>query len=80
MQLSKNAAKNPEEVGVVGFDNLPVSNMLSPKLTSISYSYLDLAEKFFEVLNSHIKDPLLPPQRAELFAYLIVKNSTGKLE
>lgn len=78
--IKKCGKKIPEEVGVVGFDNLPVSNMLSPKLTSISYSYLDLAEKFFEVLHSHIKDPLLPPQRAELFAYLIVKNSTGKPE
>ena len=70
--------KIPDEIGVVGFDNLPLSDLLEPRLCSIAYSYEDLAANCFSILKAQIEDPLAPPRQTELPSYLIVKESTAK--
>jgi LacI family transcriptional regulator len=40
----------PQQIGLVGFDNLPVASEVFPQLTSISYPVKDMAQIAFEVL------------------------------
>ena len=39
-----------EDVGIVGYDNDDFGNLLSPRLTSVSYKNVEIGEKAAEVL------------------------------
>lgn len=76
--IKKHGLTVPNDVKLVGFDNLPVSCLVSPRLTTVSYRYKALAEKADEVMRARISSPLLPSSRQEISSSLTVRESTKK--
>ena len=56
MLCEKIGLKIPEEVGVVGFDNLPIAKQCRPMLTSIAYRFDKMAESAVALLLQKISN------------------------
>lgn len=65
----------PENVSVIGFDDLPISSKLTPPLTTIRQDRLELGMCGFFALNSLINH--VPISRTLLRPQLIVRKSTA---
>lgn len=68
--------KIPQELSVVGFDNLPVALEIKPALTTISQDRIDLGKNSYAALSWLINK--VPISRSLLRPQLIVRESTGK--
>ena len=69
----------PEDVSVVGFDDIPASAFIHPPLTTVSMPKWELGQRAAEVLLTRIQggDAGHPPQRLVLPTTLIVRESTA---
>jgi DNA-binding LacI/PurR family transcriptional regulator len=70
----------PEDVSVMGMDDIPASQMVHPSLTTIKQPYQDMCEKAVELLISRIREPSLPARRFVLPSSLVVRNSVRKIQ
>ena len=67
----------PEDLSLVGFDNILLSNYLVPRLTTVTKDAPALGRKAFELLLARIQNPDLPRQQFHSSARLIIRESTG---
>ncbi len=74
-ECSLRGRRVPEDVSVIGFDDLPISEMLTPPLTTIRQDRLALGMCGFYTLNSLIHR--VPISRTLLRPQLIVRSSTA---
>jgi LacI family transcriptional regulator len=74
--LSENGLKVPEQVEVVGYDNLYMSQFMQPALTTVDVPKYRLGCAAMESLVSHINDPSLPYQKQELPTRLVSRETT----
>jgi LacI family transcriptional regulator len=68
----------PEQMSMVGFDNLPVCEMVTPPLTSVDIPRRDIAAAAFSALMQAAEDPAAKPSRAMVKTQLVVRGSTAK--
>lgn len=66
----------PEDVSVVGFDDIPESAYFLPALTTVHQDFEALGEQSVEYLVSLIKNPETPIHQRVLYPELVVRNST----
>lgn len=76
-----NAAKKmgkrvPEDVAVIGFDNIDLSTMISPTLTTIDQPTYLLGYQSCELLMERIYNPSTPNKQLYLETELIIREST----
>lgn len=71
--LSEYGIKVPEDVSVVGFDNLPISGYTIPGLTTISMNYKKLAKKILEKIVSLLDEKIVKSEEIE--SKLIIRES-----
>lgn len=69
--------KVPEQVAVVGFDNLETSKILIPSLTSVSQPKSQLGFLAAETLFEKLADPTIPSKKILLDTELIVRESSS---
>jgi LacI family transcriptional regulator len=69
----------PEDMSIIGFDNIPQSEHVSPQLTTIEQPLADMGREATRRLLALIKEPELPLTRSELPTKLIVRASTQAL-
>lgn len=67
----------PEDVSVIGYDNLPIASTISPALTTISQDRLDLGKTAYATLYWLVAK--VPLSRSLLRPSLIVRETTGKV-
>ena len=67
----------PEDLSLVGYDDIPMANYLVPRLTTVTKNAYAAGTKAFEVLLARIQNPELPRQHAHIKARLILRGSTG---
>jgi LacI family transcriptional regulator len=67
----------PDDLSLVGFDDIPMANYLVPRLTTVTKDARAAGIKAFEVLSARIQNPDLPRQQVHLQARLILRDSTG---
>jgi LacI family transcriptional regulator len=67
----------PEDLSVVGFDDLPAARWVSPPLTTVRQPLADMGRVAAEMLGDLIEGVPLRSQRVELATELIVRESTG---
>ena len=67
----------PDDLSLVGFDDIPMANYLIPRLTTVTKDARAAGIKAFEVLLARIQNPDLPRQQVRLPARLILRESTG---
>lgn len=74
--LAEGGIRVPDDVSVVGFDDIPESSYFLPSLTTLHQDFEALGEQSVEYLVSLIKNPHTPIHQRVLHPTLIVRNST----
>jgi LacI family transcriptional regulator len=69
----------PDDITVVGFDNLDLATYLSPRLTTVGTHITPLCSAFVSLLVRRIQgiDPELPPQTIVVTPKIIVRESSN---
>ena len=67
----------PQDLSVVGFDDLPVDRWLSPPLTTVRQPLAEMGWAAADMLGTLIEGLPLPSRRVELTTDLIVRESTA---
>jgi LacI family transcriptional regulator len=67
----------PKELGVVGFDDTRVAQMIKPPLTTVRVPMSKMGATAIDLLCRRIADPQRPPARVALNAELVVRESCG---
>ncbi len=67
----------PEDLSVVGFDELPVARWASPPLTTVRQPLAEMGSAAAQMLGELIEDRPLRSNRVELSTELIVRESTA---
>jgi LacI family transcriptional regulator len=68
----------PEDLSLVGYDNIPMASYLVPRLTTVTKDARTLGRKAFDLLMARIQDPDLPRQQIHCPTRLIIRESTGR--
>jgi LacI family transcriptional regulator len=76
-ELQAAGIRVPADIAVVGFDDMHISALLSPPLTTVRQPMRELGERASALLLERVADPARPP-RAERFPIeLIIRESCG---
>ncbi len=67
----------PNDLSLVGFDNISISSYLVPRLTTVTKDSAALGKKAFELLLARLQNPALPRQQIHSPARLIIREFTG---
>lgn len=67
----------PNDLSLVGYDNIPMANYLVPRLTTVTKDAYILGIQAFEMLLARMQNPDLPRQLIQHPARLIIRESTG---
>ncbi len=70
----------PEQVRVIGFDNLPVSANLPVSLTTVAQPVDEAAQAALAFIQSRLEHPDLPPRGARFSTHLIIRESAPLVE
>jgi LacI family transcriptional regulator len=68
----------PDDVSLIGFDNLPQTQHVDPPLTTIAVSKRRIARIAVQQLKNHIEDPSAPTVRTLVGGRLIIRDSLKK--
>lgn len=76
-RLKEIGIKIPEQVGIVGFSNNPITEMISPQLTTVEQPAFEMGKRAAEILIKEIEedDDNLAPSDLKLETKLIVRES-----
>ncbi len=69
----------PENLSVMGFDDLDMSVHLDPPLTTIAQQFTELGRQAAEVLLSRIRGEVRPPQQITIAPELVIRESITSL-
>jgi LacI family transcriptional regulator len=75
LELLSRKVRVPEDVAVVGFENLPIGDAFSIGLTTYGPNFEAIARRAFQVMASRIADPVAIPARVAIPGLLIVRES-----
>lgn len=78
--LSRLGLRVPDDVSVIGFDDLPLATMVQPALTTLSQDISQKAHLVVEMLLRHIRQRGLAPERTLLGTCLVERQSVRRLE
>ena len=67
----------PKHLGVVGFDDTRVAQMIKPPLTTVRVPMSKMGATAIELLCQRIADPQRPAAKVSLAAELVVRESCG---
>jgi LacI family transcriptional regulator len=67
----------PEDLSLVGYDNIPMANYLVPRLTTVTKDAHTLGKQAFELLLARMQNPDLPRQVIHGPAKVVIRESTG---
>jgi len=70
----------PEELGIVGFDNIRESALIIPSLTTVSQPAYEMGRIACEMFIKRRDNPNLPVQSITLLPRLVIRDSTRNME
>jgi LacI family transcriptional regulator len=76
--LQKHGYKVPDDVSVIGFDDLQVCEIVTPRLTTIRQDYEEIGMKACEILLSMINDKIRDIEPYEVDTVIVVRESCKK--
>ncbi|MBI4978724.1 MAG: LacI family DNA-binding transcriptional regulator [Spirochaetes bacterium] len=68
----------PNDISVVGYDNIPESSLIYPQLTTIDVPKEDIGREAVRMLLARIAEPDVRPANRQLPVSLVVRGSSGK--
>jgi LacI family transcriptional regulator len=69
----------PDDISIIGFDDIPAASIMSPKLTTVSQPLYQMGRETTRLLLELIDNPDRPPQRITLETHFIKRGSVRKL-
>jgi len=76
LELQEAGIRVPEDIAIVGYDNIPEATIIRPALTTIEQNSALIGHKLSRLLFERIEDSSLPARRVKLPNDLIVREST----
>jgi len=76
LELQEAGIRVPEDIAIVGYDNIPEATIIRPSLTTIEQNSSLIGHELSRLLFERISDSSLPARRVELPNDLIIRNST----
>ncbi|NNC92332.1 MAG: LacI family DNA-binding transcriptional regulator [Acidimicrobiia bacterium] len=76
-ELASMGVRVPDDVAVVGFDDVAGAGLANPPLTTVRQSISLLGSEAVRALTELIEDPSVPPRQIEIPTELIVRASCG---
>jgi LacI family transcriptional regulator len=67
----------PDDLSVIGFDNIHITQMTIPPLTTIQMSCFELAKAAVMALRAHVEETSEPKREYPIETRLVVRESTG---
>jgi DNA-binding LacI/PurR family transcriptional regulator len=67
----------PDDVAVIGFDDMPWSTSLQPPLTAVAQPTFELGATAAQLLLARLREPMRPFRRVVLDTSLIIRGSCG---
>lgn len=77
--LQESGLRIPQDISLVGYDNLPMSEFASPPLTTVSVDCQALGMMAVQRLTERAATPNLAPIRVELFTRLVERQSVSTI-
>lgn len=74
-RLSRRGLRVPDDISIIGFDDIHIASMMMPPLTSIQMSRSDLASAAVSALRGHLEGA--PKREYRIDTRLVVRESTG---
>jgi len=65
----------PEDISIIGFDDIPQSSIIHPALTTVRQPLRNMGSVATQMLLDLLKNPLTPSRRIELPTGLVVRDS-----
>ncbi len=75
--LTEAGRRMPEDVALIGFDDLPFALQTTPPLTTVRQPIMQAGALAAEMLMELIDNPASPPKRVVLPAELVIRHSCG---
>jgi LacI family xylobiose transport system transcriptional regulator len=67
----------PEDLSVVGYDDIPLARWVSPRLTTVRQPLMRMAEEATRLVLRMAQEPLETVPRMDLATSLVVRESTA---
>lgn len=74
--LRKRGIQVPEEISLIGFDNLAITTMVDPSLSTIGIPITEMGQQAAQILLNKIANPGAPPTHLTMDCQLILRDST----
>ena len=69
--------KIPNDLSIIGFDDIRLAQFITPRLTTVQLSQVELAKiAFLALMNQLNNDPAQPQSEYELDTHLVLRHST----
>ena len=78
-QLQKEGFQIPEDVSVVGFDDIPLASLVNPPLTTVSQPKYEIGAEATKLLLRMIHEPQAPKRKIILDTKMVTRESTALL-
>ncbi|SCY00347.1 LacI family DNA-binding transcriptional regulator [Alkaliphilus peptidifermentans] len=75
--LNRSGVKVPDEIAIVGFDNIEMSESIIPSLTTIEYPIERMSERVIDLILKQIKDKNTNVEMVTLYPKLLVRESSN---
>jgi len=76
-KLYRAGLRVPDDLSVIGFDDIHIAEVTIPPLTTIQMSRYDLARSAFVALRAHVDGSETPKREYNIPTNLVVRESTG---
>jgi LacI family transcriptional regulator len=73
------AVKVPEELSIIGFDDIALASMTIPRLSTVSQPKQDIGKIVTKLLIERIQDRSLPTRKIVIQPELIIRNSCSRI-
>lgn len=70
----------PDDISVIGFDDIPQASFVYPKLTTVRQPLEEMGRVAVKMLLEQIEDQSRPPQRILMATQLIIRDSCGPVQ
>ncbi len=75
--LRKHGLRAPQDISVIGFNNMPFSEDFSPSLTTVSAPHFEMGVESARLLINQIEGKVTSPRKITLPVTLVVRESSG---
>jgi DNA-binding LacI/PurR family transcriptional regulator len=67
----------PEDIAVVGYDNIKIAEWYDPALTTVDQPHYQMGQRAMQEMLKHLERPSEPPEVVKFETTLIVRRSSG---